>query len=358
MSSPLSLEVLPPNLRKHVDPASPKPLRGMAAKSLVPMGPQQLCTVLYMLSDDPEADIAAPARATAGALPDRILAVALRDTHLEPQTLDFFADAVADKEQYLEFIAMNTTTTDETVARILHRATARVCETVSQNQLRLLRHDGLLTALLENPNVSKATADSVADFAVRSGVTLPLPALDAARVRIFGAAPAVAQGPTAEQVAEAFAVKEEGVAPLEEGKKLTFTQELMKMNVSQKIKLAMLGNKEARTVLLRDSNKLVAMAAIQSPRITEGEVLMMANNKTAMADVLSYIYHSRDWTKSYQVKLALVKNPKVPLAVAMKYMGLLHETEVRELSRSKSVPGSIASAARQYMLKKEAKSKK
>src|ERR1700744_3498087 len=108
MPLPLPLEILPPNLRKHVEPTSPKPLRGMASKALVPMSPTQLCTALHMLAYDEDAEIAAQARATAAGLPDRILAVALRDNPLDPLTLDFFGDALVDKEPYLEFISLNT----------------------------------------------------------------------------------------------------------------------------------------------------------------------------------------------------------------------------------------------------------
>ncbi len=359
MALPLSLEVLPPNLRKHVDPSSPKPLRGMAAKALVPMAPSQLCTTLFCLAFDDEADIAAQARTTAAGLPDRILAVALRDNSLEPQALDFLAEVLADKEPYLEFICLNTTTPDETVARVAARASAKLAETISQNQLRLLRHEPLLRALLANAGATQATRDSVADFAVRSGVNLPdVPALVEAHRRIFGEAPPP-EVPTAAEVVEEFQVAEgDEQPPMEEAKRRNLTQRVLVMTVSQKIKLAMLGNKEARTILLRDSNKLVAMAAIQSPRITEGEVNMMAANKIAQEDVLRYIYSSRDWLKFYNIKLALVKNPKVPLGISMKFMGTLMEPDIRELSKSKSVPGTIVNTARQMLAKREVKDKK
>ncbi len=72
-----------------------------------------------------------------------------------------------------------------------------------------------------------------------------------------------------------------------------------------------MGNKEARTLLMRDSNKLVSVAVIRSPRITDGEMLLRRNNKTANDDVLRVIYNDREWTKQYTVKLALVKNPKI-----------------------------------------------
>ena len=90
------------------------------------------------------------------------------------------------------------------------------------------------------------------------------------------------------------------------------------MSVSEKIKLATLGNKEARTILLRDANKLVSMAAATSPRITDGEILSLANSRTVNADVLRYIYSARDFLKVYAIKISLVKNPKVPLPTALK----------------------------------------
>lgn len=125
------------------------------------------------------------------------------------------------------------------------------------------------------------------------------------------------------------------------------------MSIAEKIKLATKGNKEARTVLLRDANKLVSMSAIQSPRVTEGEVIAMANNRTAPEDILKYISANRDWLKNYALKLALVKNPKVPLPTAMKFLPLLREPDVRELARDRNVPSGVKNQARVMMAKKE-----
>lgn len=148
---PLTPDVLPPNFRKHVEAASPKPLRGMAAKGLVPMAPSQSATALYMLSFDAEADIAEQARATAAKLPDRILATALRDNELPPQVLAFFAQLLPDKEQYLEAICLNPTTSDETIADIALSSSEKLSEIISQNQLRLLRCEPILRSLSPTP---------------------------------------------------------------------------------------------------------------------------------------------------------------------------------------------------------------
>jgi hypothetical protein len=355
MTDTLPIEALPPNLRKHVDPSSPKPLRSMAAKALVPMGPSQITAALFILTRDPDADIVETARTSAQKLPDRILTSALRDEALDVGTLGFLAEMLSGKDNYLELVVLNTATSDETVASLAASGSAKICELIAQNQLRLLRHEPLLRALLGNQALQKSVVDSVADFAVRSGVDLPdVQALREARRRIYGDAP-VESGPTAEEVVAEFALEKETAEPLEEGKRMTLTQQVMKMSVSQRIKLAILGNKEARTILLRDTNKLVAMAAIQGPRITEGEVMRVANNRTAMDEQLRYICNNRDWTKSYQLRMALVKNPKVQLPVAMRFLVTLREPDIREISRSKNVPGGVVQQARSMLMKRETK---
>jgi hypothetical protein len=127
----------------------------------------------------------------------------------------------------------------------------------------------------------------------------------------------------------------------------------MKMSVSEKIKLATLGNKEARTLLLRDSNKLVSMAAATSPRITDGEIQSLANSRTVNADVLRYIYSNREFLRTYAIKISLVKNPKVPLPTALKMLHTLQEKDIKELARDRNVPQTIQAQAKAFMMKKE-----
>jgi hypothetical protein len=155
-----------------------------------------------------------------------------------------------------------------------------------------------------------------------------------------GAAPVVAAAAATAEVAE-------------DPKKINITKRIMKMSVSEKIKLATLGNKEARTILLRDSNKLVCMAAATSPRITDGEILGLANSRTVNADVLRYIYSSREFLKTYAIKISIVKNPKVPLPTALKLLYTLQEKDIKELARDRNVPQTIQSQAKSFMMKKE-----
>src|SRR5438067_11842563 len=115
---PLPLSALPPNFQKHVDPKAPAPLRMMGAKALVPMGPKEMATALYMLTFDPDTAVRETAAKSAAGLPDRILSVALRDETIDPPVLDHYAEIFGAKDEYVEMLVLNASTPDENVQRI------------------------------------------------------------------------------------------------------------------------------------------------------------------------------------------------------------------------------------------------
>jgi hypothetical protein len=349
-------------MRKHVDPAAPVPLRMMAAKGLVPLSPSDMLGALYMLTYDAEQNVRDTSAKTAAGLPDRILGSALRDEGVQAPVLGWFLGLLKGNDAYAEMLVLNATTPDEAVADVAATCTPKLAEIIGQNQLRLLRHDDIVRKLCTNANASQALIDSVCDFSVRSGLVLQdVPQMQAARVRLFGPQAVQAPpdpGPSAEQVLQDFKeVVEESAAPMEEGKRLNLTQRIMKMSIAEKVKLATLGNKEARTLLLRDSNKLVCTAVIRSPRITDGEVLATATNRAANEEVLRIIYNNREWTKNNKIKLALVKNPKIPLTVVMKFLSTLRDAELKDLARDRNVPSGVSMFAKKLVEKKTAPKK-
>jgi hypothetical protein len=355
---PITGDFLPANMRKHVDIKAPVPLRMMAAKGLVPLAPPDMIGALFMLAYDPEENVRDTAVKTAAELPDRVLAPALRDEKVKAPVLGWFLDLHGGKDAYAEMLILNAGTPDDAVARIASNCNARTAEIIGNNQLRLLRDDSIIRELAKNPAAEGALIDGVCDFAVRSGLLMnDVPQMKAARVRLFGPeaaeAPPPDPGPTADQLIQEMGLDEETSTPMEPDKRLTLSQRIMKMNISEKIKLATKGNKEARSILIRDSNKLVAVAVIRSPRITDGEVMLQANNKTAQDEVLRIICGDREWTKMYPIKLALVKNPKVPPALAMKFLATLHEAEVKSLAKDRNVPHVVQQLARKMVQKKE-----
>jgi hypothetical protein len=366
---PLTLEALPKPLQKHADPAAPPPLRMMGAKGLVPAtAPMDLVTLLFMLAFDADEQVRATATRTAEGLPDKISGVALRSDALKGEVIDWLADRFAGKEPALELILLNASTLDVTVARIASVVSQPLAEIVRQNELRLLRHDEIIRQLCRNPNVLASTADAACEFCVRNGLTLlDVPQLVAAHRRVHGVDPSAkpdedtAEKIMAEYAAELAAEEVQQVlhaeTPEEEQKRLTISQRIGKMSVSEKIKLATLGNKEARTLLLRDNNKLVCMAAVTSPRITDGEVMTLANSRTVNAEVLRHIYGDREYLKIYSLKMALVKNPKVPLPTALKFLLTLQEKDIKEIARDRNVPQTIQAQAKAWIMKKEAAAK-
>jgi hypothetical protein len=366
MAGAPSLESLPRPLQKHVDPKAPPPLRMMGAKGLVPaVAPADLATLLFLLASDPDEAVRTTATRTAEGLPDKIYGVALRSDAIAGEVLDWLADRLGGKDAALELILLNPASKDETVARLAPVVSQPLAELVRQNELRLLRCDDIIRGLCRNPNALASTVDGGCEFCVRNGLTLlDVPQLVAAHRRVHGVDPAAAPpaGDTAHQLMQDYSselVEEAPPAtraetPAEAQKKLNLTQRVLRMSVSEKIKLATLGNKEARTLLLRDSNKLVCLAAVTSPRITDGEIMTLANSRTISSEVLRHVYTDREYLKVYAIKMALVKNPKVPLPTALKFMYTLQEKDIKELARDRNVPQTIQAQAKSWLMKKEA----
>jgi hypothetical protein len=121
------------------------------------------------------------------------------------------------------------------------------------------------------------------------------------------------------------------------------------MTVGERIKLALRGNKEARAVLLRDSNRVILRLVLQNPRITEDELIGITHNRTADDEVLRQVAVRRDWTKVYQVRAGLVANPRTPITIALRFLPTLGERDIRQLAKSKNVPDAVAGAARRIV---------
>lgn len=125
---------------------------------------------------------------------------------------------------------------------------------------------------------------------------------------------------------------------------------IVAMGVHEKIKLAMRGNKDARTILVRDPIRLIRRCVLQNPRISDGEVISIARNRSADEELLRMINEKREWVRNYQVRHALTTNPKTPLPVALRHVATLTERDLRFIAKSKNVPQGIAVQARRILL--------
>jgi hypothetical protein len=136
-------------------------------------------------------------------------------------------------------------------------------------------------------------------------------------------------------------------------KYMTVMQRIHRMSVVQKVKAALLGSTEERMILVRDSNKLVARAVVQSPKLTEREVENFASMRDVWEDVLRLIALNRRFRKVYVVVRALANNPRTPIDVGLHLVPLLNDRDLKWLALNHDVPDVIRHAAERIVRRKE-----
>jgi len=133
---------------------------------------------------------------------------------------------------------------------------------------------------------------------------------------------------------------------LSEAEYQSLYHQILEMGVAEKIKLALMGNQEARNILVRDPNKLVAVAVVKSPKIQDKEIDSISKSRSVHDDVLRYISGTKELVKLYSVKFNLAGNPKTPVPIALKLLSHLRELDLRKSAKSKDVPQVVATHAR------------
>jgi len=130
----------------------------------------------------------------------------------------------------------------------------------------------------------------------------------------------------------------------------TATQKLAKMGFSDRLKAAVRGSREMRTLLIRDPNKMIAAAVLSSPKLSEPEIEAFARMASISDEILRIIGSNRAWTKNYNVILGLTKNPKTPLALTLNFMPRLSSRDLQMLSVDRNVPEPLRVAARKRVV--------
>lgn len=364
---------IPESIKQFVDPSRPKELRLMAARGLVPASPRDLSRILYYLTRDEDEEVSREAGGTLSGMPSEVVSTILTDTAAEPGLLDFFARALADEAAFQK-ILLNNSATDETVAYLAERVhDQNIIDLIANNHERIARSNDIVEALSKNPLITRSTMDGVIDFLKlymgdKFGSPLDVDSVDEEDA---GAAPARDEANGAPfpessflddfEIDEELLQEAEDEADYEEGDESgeehhspdTINQSLhikiSVLNVGQKIKLALLGNREARAILVKDPNRIVSRAVLKNPRITDTEVVHIAQSKIVTDEILREISDSRKWTRLYQVKLALVTNPKTPPHISIGLLKQLREFDLRNLRWNKNLSGVVATAVKNMM---------
>lgn len=135
-------------------------------------------------------------------------------------------------------------------------------------------------------------------------------------------------------------------------------QRIAKLDIKGRIQMAMKGSKEERSILIRDGTKLVALAVLESGKITDGEVEKFASQKNVLEAVLRRIPMKRRFIKNYNVVRNLVANPRTPIDVSLGLMKNLLVADLRHLSSNKEVSETIRKLALKMFKQKTDTTKK
>ena len=120
---------------------------------------------------------------------------------------------------------------------------------------------------------------------------------------------------------------------------------LLSSSVNKKITRATLGSREDRSRLIKEQNRLIIYSVINSPKITDDEIVAYAGNKNLSKEVPFLISTEREFTKKYIVKVALVNNPKTPVLTSTKFLKYLNGKDLTKVAKSKNVPKILSKTA-------------
>lgn len=315
---------LPEVVARCVTPEAPEDLRLSVARGAIPLGPSDRLSSLAVLLSDPAPAVQEESRRAWRSLPETFFEQALDDPRLPSAVVDLVAALEEERPQLVRRALEHGALGARTVERFLESEDEEILSRIARNHRILTEHPELGRRLLENPSVHPSEWSHLAS--------------------LFAEAE---EGPESREAAAPLEVPrellDEAVEGVDESQNLY--QLVQTLSVSQKIKLATLGNKGARRLLIRDSNKLVAVAVVRSPKIREDEVLSIAQDRTVADEVIRIILNRKDWIKGYPIRLALAQNPKTPQPKALRLLETLYDRDLRQVAKSRNVPSAVSGGA-------------
>lgn len=359
----IPLEDLYEQHRDLVIPSRPADLRLRIAKGLLPAAIEDLIPTLAYLTNDPAPEVRRAARETLRTMPDDQLVPVLSDTE-NLYVLDALARSLPPDSPLVPEIGVNRHTHNATLVHLAGTGNRQTCDVVGRNARRALEHTPIIEALFFNQKASQGTVQGLLELAVREEVDLDhMPGFRETKAAILGERGARddVEGAGLDDIdflsAMEFAFDDAllaGEEAAEEGggRALNLQTAILSMSVAQKIRLALVGDANARKLLIRDPKKMVSLAVLKSPRLTDGEVRLFAAKKELAEDVLAHIARNKTYTRDYGVRKALIFNPKCPQALSLGFLRSMVESDIKNISKHRDVPGVIRRAAKRIIDKK------
>src|ERR1051325_7119544 len=373
---------------------APAQARLAAASGLLPLPQSDLWEVLVALrqSDDPE--IAEAANETLSTQDPHDLLTAAKAPETSIAVLDYLATLSTQTRELHEAVIMNSKTPDHAIAALASSTSdSSLLDLIAMSQQRLVRFPKIIDAILGNSDRSadaerraretrreffekergaqqiaqelrnrgnSAAAEFFESADLSGGISADDAWLIAQHIEVSDAEldnswlPSERYEELKPETAEEHAANfkrvleferlESGEVPPE---RVSLIRRIMFMNAKDRMKMAMKGDREARGILIRDTNRVVATAVIQNPRVTDQEVENIASMRTVADEVLRLIALNRNWARSYPIIHNLVRNPRTPIPTVISTLPRIRTKDLKNLSQNRNV----SEAARRQALR-------
>ena len=292
-------------------------------------GPQ--LDILVSLADDADEEVQRAAQETLGRLSDESCATMLAVPALPEAVARYFLDPAHLRPPLLPILLTHPAVPPDAICELAAKAGPKEVPVLLDN-LDLLKTSALI-ALKENQAYLTWQAEPQTE-----GVVFAVDLLEMLIAEAKAEEARIAAGKPA-----AVAVGEE--AEERDEKKTGIAGKIAKMGVAQKVKLALLGSREERSILIRDGSRVVTRAVLGSPKLTDVEVESFAGLKNVDQEVLRNISMNRKFMKNYNVGKVLVSNPRLPIDIGLTLMPRLIQTDLQLLSKNRDVSDVIRKMA-------------
>jgi hypothetical protein len=375
-----------PVVKSIIAGAAPPAARLAAARGLLPLPQADLLEALIHLSNDKDPEVARAAQGTLDAQqPGDLLSVA-KAGDAAPSVLGYFASLANATREIHEAVAGNNNTPDQAIALLAGiTSDASLLELITLNQQRLIRAPEIIDAILLNPartpEAERRAKETRREFFEKErGVRQIAQELRArgnsAAAEFFESAElaplagemsvddawAIAQHIEVsdddiddtwltrefiEETPEQIAANAQAVINAErlEGdaspERISLIRRIMFMTVKDRVKLGLKGDREARGILIRDSNKVVATAVMHNPRLNDHEVENIAAMRTVAEEVLRLIGMNHAWARSYPIIHNLARNPRTPMATAVHILSRIRTKDLKAISLNRNVSEAV-----------------
>lgn len=339
-----------PLVQKFLDGQLPEPMANALVGGALPVPPQDLLLGLAHAIFK-ETPYALKAVETIQGMPESLLASTIIGPVDPPDILGVIL--VHRKEAaLLESALLHENMTSEWMEKVVPHLPGNVLEIPLNNQVMWMERPAILDLLEFHPEAEYQIKRRVNEFRFDVLRLIPeevvkerleiLDEVEAGKLDKAWAELPMPEEPVSDDEEESEeAVRERLLKPIvdEDGNEisLSLTQRVMRLRTNQKIMLAIKGGKEERTLLIRESNRLIQVNVIRNGRITEGEVAYIAQMRTVQDEVLRIISQNREWMKKYTITKNLVQNPRTPLPIAMNHLKRIHEFDLKLMCTDRNV---------------------